>query len=284
MKKIGVYTINKMTKTKANGDLKNDSELQLGRKNSKQSVYEVIRIIDGVALFLEEHFSRLRQSMQIEGILFEMEFQEFNRNTAELIEIDQTLNGNIKFIYSVFESENKWTFSFIPHSYPSQEDYLKGVRTDLFFAERENPNAKVIQDIIRNRANQMIEDHELYEVLLVDRDGLITEGSRSNVFFVKDDVFYTAPASMVLVGVTRQKVLECLTGLGLPVIEEAVGASEIGCYDAVFLTGTSPGILPVRSIGSQVFNTQHPLVKRLINRYNDLITQYIKNEKNFRKE
>lgn len=273
-----------MTKIKTNRVVKKESELQVEGINSDQSVYEVIRIIDGIALFLEDHFSRLRQSMKIRGISFEMEFQEFKQNIAELVEKNLNREGNIKFIYSVSESENRWSFTFISHSYPSQEDYLNGVTTDLHFAERENPNAKVIQNIIREGANQTIEDQKLYEVLLVDRDGLITEGSRSNVFFVKDQVFYTAPASKVLVGVTRQKVFECLTELGILVIQKAVKVSEIGCYDAVFLTGTSPGILPVRSIGNQIFNTQHPSVNRLIDCYNDMIAQYILNEKDSGKE
>jgi len=116
----------------------------------------------------------------------------------------------------------------------------------------------VIQATIREGANKMIADQKLYEVLLVNRDNLITEGSRSNVFFVKDNVFYTAPASSVLVGVTRKKVIECLYKLEYMLVEEAVISSEIGNYDAVFLTGTSPGILPVQSIGNQIIDTSHP--------------------------
>ena len=262
----------------------NEVKLQHEHINSDQSVYEVIRIIDGIALFLEDHFIRLKQSMNIRGILFEMDLQGFKQNILDLVEKDQTPNGNVRFLYSQVEDESKFTFAFIPHSYPSPEDYLKGVTTDLFFAERETPNAKMIQSIIREGANQAITDQKLYEVLLVNRDGMITEGSRSNVFFVRDNVFYTAPAPAVLVGVTRKKVIECLTELEFVVIEKAVKSSEIGAYDAVFLTGTSPGVLPVRSIGNQVFDTSHLLVCKLMEQYNDLIALYIQNEKNLRYE
>jgi len=257
----------------------NKPKHQLEIINSDQSVYEVIRIIGGIALFLEDHFSRFQQSMKILGISFEMDFQNFKRNIIDLVEKEKTLNGNIMFKYSMSESENNFTFSFVPHNYPGPEDYLHGVTTDLFFAERENPNAKVIQTIIRDGANQAIAKQKLYEVLLVDGDGLITEGSRSNVFFVKDNVFFTAPARKVLVGITRNKVMECLTELEFIVVEEAVSHSEISRCDAVFLTGTSPGILPVRSIGNQIFNTSHPLVIKLMEQYNNLIKKYIQIEK-----
>jgi branched-chain amino acid aminotransferase len=137
----------------------------------------------------------------------------------------------------------------------------------------------VIQNTVRESAIQLIANQKLYEVLLVDRNGLITEGSRSNVFFVKGEVFYTAQASLILEGITRQKVFECLNELGFQVIAEAVGVNEISRFDAVFLTGTSPNVLPVRSIGNQVFQPQLPSVKILIDHFNDLIAQYILNKK-----
>lgn len=252
------------------------SELNALLFNSDRSVYEVIRIIDGIALFLEDHYTRLVSSVQMSGFNFEMDLPEFRHNILELVRLNHIKNGNVKFVLAEFEKVNHWSFSFIPHSYPDTNDYELGVNTEFLFAERENPNAKIIQNVIRERANQMIADQELYEVLLVDRDGLITEGSRSNVFFVKGNRFYTAPAYQVLVGVTRQKVLECLTELGFTIVEEAVLASEINTYDAAFLTGTSPKVLPVRSIGKQVFNTDLTVVKDLMNRYNSLIDNYIK--------
>ncbi|MDP2113601.1 MAG: aminotransferase class IV [Bacteroidota bacterium] len=271
--KITISTTEKYIITN-HGNLFN-SELNTTLLNSDQSVYEVIRVIDGIALFLEDHYTRLVSSVQMSGFNFEMDLPEFRHNILELVRLNHIKNGNVKFVLAEFKKVNHWSFSFIPHSYPDTNDYEQGVKAELLFAERENPNAKIIQNVIRERANKMIADQELYEVLLVDRDGLITEGSRSNVFFVKGNRFYTAPAYQVLVGVTRQKVLECLTELGFTIVEEAVLASEINTYDAAFLTGTSPKVLPVRSIGKQVFNTQLLVVNELMNQYNSMIDNYI---------
>jgi len=124
---------------------------------------------------------------------------------------------------------------------------------------------------------------KLYEVLLVDRDGKITEGSRTNVVFVKGDEFYTAPASMVLEGITRKKVLDCLIYLGFSFVEEAVSVDKISDFDAVFLTGTSPKILPVMSIGDRVFDVNNKAIIRLIDSYNLMIQNYIRKELNVSK-
>ncbi len=192
---------------------------------------------------------------------------------------NQVMDGNIKFAYTVKDEIPAYFYGFIPHSYPSFEDFLKGVKTDLFWAERESPNAKIIQQNIREKANQMIKEKELYEVLLVNSDGLITEGSRSNVFFVKGNRFYTAPVYQVLVGVTRQKVLECLSELAFPIIEEAVFSLEISAYDAVFLTGTSPNVLPVNCIGTSTFQTNNFFVEKLMAKYNLMVETYIRSQK-----
>lgn len=262
-----------------NNDVVLRNEFNSKQLDSDRSVYEVIRIIDGIALFLEDHFARLITSVKIAGLHFEMEFYEFRQKIDDLIILNQNPTGNVKFVLSRIENEFQWSFSFIPHIYPDIDDFHQGVLTGLLFAERENPNAKIIQSTIRERANQMIADQKLYEALLVDRNGMITEGSRSNIFFVKGNRFYTAPASLVLVGVTRKKVFECLNELAFPIIEEAVLASEIGAFDAVFLTGTSPNVLPVSYIGAVQFPVNNFIVEQLMAKYNSMIDKYLNERK-----
>jgi branched-chain amino acid aminotransferase len=258
---------------------KDESEYSVSFFQSEKTIYEVIRVIDGVALFLEYHFLRLQKSMRIQELELRMSLAEFKSHIEELCEKNHQLNGNIKFVYSFVRNEEYWAFSFIPHNYPTQADYENGVPSDFLFAERQNPNAKVVQQEIRDKANQMIADKGLYEVLLVDRDGKITEGSRSNVFFVKSGVFYTAPASMILEGITRQKVFDCLKELGFAVVEEAVLKDEIGSFDAAFITGTSPKVLPLGSAGTQIFDVRNDAVSRLIESYNQMIQDYIRSQK-----
>jgi branched-chain amino acid aminotransferase len=241
-------------------------------------VYEVIRVIDQIPLFLADHFERLVHSASFQQWKFDMDLEEFRKMTAQLIQLNQKTAGNIRFEYGFSGEAYFWSYRFIQHSYPSTEDYRNGVKTDLIFDERPNPNAKVVQAEIREKCNRMLVEQGLYEVLLVDRHGMITEGSRSNVFFVKDDVFYTAPDSMVLVGITRQKVISCLSDLGYRLVEEPVAVNRLGAFDAVFLTGTSPKVLPVSTIGNQKFATSNACVRVLIDRYDQLIDRYIQQE------
>lgn len=243
--------------------------------NKDKSIYEVLRVMDGTALFLEDHFNRLLSSVKMSGKMFKMSYSDFEQHIRELCKINNQLLGNVKFVLSVDHTKSHWSFSFIPHSYPSEVEYTKGVATGLLYAEREQPNAKIIQQTVRDKANQMMAQQNFYEMLLVNRHGLITEGSRSNVFFVKGDRFYTAPTTMVLAGVTRMKILECLQKLKFNVLDQAVAGAEIGQYDAAFLTGTSPKVLSVKNIDDHVFKVGNPMVEQLMSKYNSVIENYL---------
>jgi len=244
----------------------------------EHSVYEVIRIVDGTALFLEDHFQRFVNSVKLQQIDFRLSFTDFKQRITELVSINKQTEGNVKFVCFVEKNERKWVASFIPHSYPSADDYKNGVATDLLFAERDNPNAKVIKKELRLLANKAIADKNLYEVLLVNQQGKITEGSRSNVFFCKSNELYTAPASLILEGITRQKVSQCVKKLEINLIEEAISVDELDGFDAAFITGTSPKVLPIRAVGNLQFNTQNKIVTSLIAEYNRMIDDYLAKE------
>ena len=57
--------------------------------------------------------------------------------------------------------------------------------------EKENPNAKVINQGFREQVNQVIKDKKVYEAILVDRNGHITE-SKSNIFMVYENKVITS--------------------------------------------------------------------------------------------
>jgi D-alanine transaminase len=97
-------------------------------------------------------------------------------------------------------------------------------------------------------ANEFAMAHDCYETLF-ERDGILTEASHSNVFFVKNGVVYTHPADcFILDGITRQVVLELCEKLGIEVRLEGLPVQDIPKMDEAFLTGTSTQILAIRNI------------------------------------
>jgi branched-chain amino acid aminotransferase len=233
-------------------------------------IYEVLRVMEGKPLFMEEHLERLYHSAEIAGHTIPYSSSEVEQFLIELIQHNQVDEGNI-----LVSCKKNLKIFFIAHSYPTNEQYVNGVVCGILHAERENPNAKVFQTTVREKANRLISAEGFYEVLLVDHELKITEGSRSNVFFIRENRILTPPAGKVLLGITRQRVISCATGLGITIGEEEINLQELSAYSTVFITGTSPKILPVYQILNQKFDVNHPLLRRLMKRYDEMIHSYI---------
>lgn len=85
---------------------------------------------------------------------------------------------------------------------------------------------------------------------IFERNGIITEGSHSNIFFVKGGVLCTHPENrFILSGITRKNVIRIALEAGLKVLEEAVSVEEAAGSEEAFITNTSSEITPVISLG-----------------------------------
>jgi len=125
------------------------------------------------------------------------------------------------------------------------------------------------------RANNVIAEKKLFEVLLVDENGYITEGSRSNVFFVKGNVVITPPEDQVLVGITRSNIIQICKKNQIPIREELTHTKDLRIMDALFISGTSLKVLPVNSIDEIQIRTDNALTQKISKLYDELINKYI---------
>ncbi|WP_192930096.1 aminotransferase class IV [Alkaliphilus pronyensis] len=243
------------------------------------SVYEVIRVFSRVPLFEKEHLNRLETSISLLGFSYSPNVEELQRNIHRLIHLNKVENHNIKIVINNFDKEEPNIFLFfIKSSYPKHELYKTGVKTILYSTQRSNPNAKVVMQQQRQLLNEVITQHNAYEALLVDATNSITEGSRSNVFFVKDNTIVTAPSSDVLVGITRNRVIELCTKHGIAVTEKTINVSFLEEADGLFLTGTSPKILPISAVENRSFRSaENSIIVKLMNAYDELIKDYVNN-------
>lgn len=252
-----------------NGEIKPNTEFRISENAG--GVYEVIRVFSGIPLFLEEHLERFFISAALAGTRIQFTKKQIAGFIAELISLNLVSEGNVLISMKI----NLKAF-FIPHKYPDEKYYLSGITCGLLHAERENPNAKVFRTSVRQMADEMIAKHGYYEVILIDFQNRITEGSRSNVFFVKKDILITPPAENVLLGITRQKVIRLAQDAGLTVHEQVVSLEDMQTIDSACITGTSPKVLPVAQFDRWKLNPQHEVVQGLRKKYDTLIADYVK--------
>jgi len=243
------------------------------------SVYEVFRIINRIPLFIEDHLERFENSAFLAGKKFPLSKQGILSDIVQLIRLNPFEDANIKLLLQVpgenEESEPFLAAFFIEHQYPGETDFRNGVATVTLKASRANPNAKLINQPLRERTNRMKEELGIYEVMLLDEDVCITEASRSNVFFIRGNNFITPPASCVLPGVTRKHAIEAIHNLNYQCLEQPVRLTELPGMEAAFITGTSRKLLPVNRIDKHLFNAGNSLLREAMNEFNRIVNTYL---------
>ncbi|MDF0717450.1 aminotransferase class IV [Muricauda sp. 334s03] len=86
------------------------------------------------------------------------------------------------------------------------------------------------------------------------RNGVITEGSHTNIFFVKNGTILTHPANEhILNGISRQIVFQLCKDLEIPVIEKPVAENEVIDMDEAFFTGTTTQVASIAQLGEHTF-------------------------------
>lgn len=112
------------------------------------------------------------------------------------------------------------------------------------------------------------------DAIVLNDAGQVTEGSAMNLCFVQNGkIVTTNTTDDILVGVTRNTVLEMAKYLGIPTVERAVDRSEVYVFDEVFCCGTGAQIMPITSIDHRVIGdgTTGEITRKIQELYYDIV-------------
>ncbi|MCF6464899.1 aminotransferase class IV [Clostridium sp. Cult2] len=263
-----------------NGKLESTNKVEIFERIIKPPIYEVVRVIDKVPLFLEDHLKRMRESARIVDYYIERKDEEIEGDIKELINKNGIENLNVKLLSTCIEGMGQVFLAyFIKSFYPPEEYYKKGIHTILFHYERENPNAKIQMASFREEVVKELEEKNAFEALLVNKGGYIPEGSRSNMFFVKEDKLYTAPRGDVLLGITRKYIFQVCEELNVKIVEENIHIDDLKRLDGAFMSGTSVNVLPISTVdGIKLNSVNNQIIKEVNNAYVRKMKAYIESK------
>ena len=222
-------------------------------------IYEVIRVYGGRPFRIDEHLSRLAQSAQAISIPLTIEAKEWKAFIREGLERStySECKVYIQVTRGVAPREHLFPETTRPTSVmtfremadlPAQLNQ-QGVSVitlpDLRWARCSVKSLNLLPNIL---AKQQANEAGAFEALLI-KDGMVTEGTSSNVILVKDEAFLTpALNEQLLAGVTRQAVLELARNDGKVVEERPVKEEELKQADELFLIGTTIEVLPITKL------------------------------------
>ena len=122
--------------------------------------------------------------------------------------------------------------------------------------------------LMRMEANEAGAD----DAMELDLEGYVCEAPGYNVFAVKRGALVT-PADNILMGITRDTVMELASAAGLPCRPGRVQVFDLYNADEVFLSSTAGGIVPVVQLDGRVIGTGRagPITVRLRESYQRLL-------------
>lgn len=219
-------------------------------------VYEVIRIYKGSLHLLEPHLTRLYRSMDEIELTPSFSKAELITLLYDLIAKNQfEEDGTLYLQISRGVQSRSHPFSY--NTNPTVYGYITkkerpslwleyGIRAisepDVRWLRCDIKSLNLLPNVL---ANTKAERRGCKEALFI-RNGIVTEGSHSNFFFVKNGTLYTHPANhLILNGIVRQYVLSLANTLNIPVQEELFSVRDVYSADECFFTGTTMEIMPM---------------------------------------
>ncbi len=249
--------------------------------NFGYGVFETIKISERKMLFFEEHLQRLRHGCEKLGLHNSFSESELEGYCTDLIKANEIQSGVIKILCGKDKSNTDIIISTRQNSY-RKENYDQGLR--LCFAETQrNPHAALTYIKSTNYLENLLEKQKAAKVgfdeaVFLNIYGKVSEGSLSNIFFVKNSVLYTPSISCgLLPGILREKVLALRESLGLRLSLGAFSKEELMDADEVFITNSILEIMPISQIENQKLDMgKNKITRKISKAYFEMIEETCK--------
>jgi D-alanine transaminase len=245
-------------------------------------VYEVIKVLAGRPCDLERHLDRLERSLAaleiappmsrraLASVLFET--LRRNRLTAALLYLQITRGTGPRNHLFPKAARPSLVVTVRRPVFPGEREREEGVgvitQPDLRWGRCDIKSISLLANVLARQSAAVAGCREAW---LIDRDGMVTEGSASNAYIVDPSGrLITHPLNeRILGGVTRSVILELARRDGIEVVERPFSLDEAHGAREAALSSTSSWLLPVTAIDSRPVSNGMPghVVRRLMALY-----------------
>ena len=236
-------------------------------------VYEVLRAINGRLFATRFHNQRLERSLDgiriaLSGDDSPARFVDIGR---QLLKENKLLSGEATVYMQVTRGATTRAHNFPPPG-TAPTVYISVARFTPYseFAETgasaiTHPDVrwgrcdlKTLNLLPNVLASQTAKERGAFEAMLI-RDGVVTEGTRTNFFGVVNGSLRTHPSdNHILPGITRAVLRDRARELRVELDETPIKESEIAKVSELFITGTTTDVMPIVKLDDKPVGTGKP--------------------------
>lgn len=223
---------------------------------------------------LDEHVDRLFDSCQILQIKLPYSSKEIKKAIIESIRINKLKECYIRPIVfighgamGIYPKDNpiRVAIAVWPWGAYLGEDGIKnGIRVKISSFARHHVNVTMTKSkTCGDYTNSLLAKQEAIscgfdEALLLDTNGLVSEGTGQNIFIVRDGVLVTPPLPSVLDGITRRSIIEMARREKIEFNEADFTRDQLYIADEAFFTGTAAEVTPIKEVDGRMIGNGKP--------------------------
>jgi len=244
-------------------------------------IFETMRARNSVIFALDDHIARLTQSATVLNIPSDYTPDFLKSAVAQTLAANSLTDARLRLTLTSgpVQSEKPRATLLITaspfESYPP-EYYKKGVRVILSSCRQNatDPTAghKTTSYFPRLLMLDLARRKGAAEALWFTHEGILAEGSISNVFIMRDEKLCTpALSTPVLAGITRKHVLALAPSCGLETLECDLTINDLLAAPEIFITNSVMQIIPVTSVEahSVADSKPGPVTKKLMKAFTE---------------
>ncbi len=235
-----------------------------------EGLFETIRVVNGKVCFLDEHLQRLRQSWET---LFENPWPDLGWETI----IDQVVRSNrlkeqvaVVKLLAAKGKENpphaRMSLLVTAKLYQHRLEQLQvpGLAVGVYPHPRQTPLAdhKTTNYLYYFQAGKWAKANGFHEAIILNSDGSVSETNTANLLLIEGKTIVTPASKHVLPGIMQQQVCQWLEKSGYSVKSQPMTVEDLLAADAVWLTNSLMGVVPVVTIDGQSVG-ENPLWRQI---------------------
>ncbi|MDD3374252.1 MAG: aminotransferase class IV [Candidatus Omnitrophica bacterium] len=241
---------------------------------SGAGVFETMRSYQGEVFAFEEHLKRLYDGLKTLKMIAPCTKKEMIKYLKASLEANKLKNARIRLMVWKAKEKTRISIAVFPYHPFSKDKYNQGLKAIFSDIRRDEESVtsriKTVNYLPLLMAQRKAKARGNDEAILLNRKGFVVEGSKSNIFFVKDQKLYTpALKSGCLNGITRQIIIKIAHKMDMDCKEVLVLPDDLIEAKEAFLTNSLMEIMPLTFVQGKMIGSGKagPVTNKILRAY-----------------